>query len=98
MRLLGRLRRLGRRRRLLRKILLGGLLGWFARLAASGLELLGRAFRFEPLLTRSRVMMMADNFGYSIDKARRELGYEPRTGLRDGIAATVESYRKAGEL
>jgi nucleoside-diphosphate-sugar epimerase len=68
---------------------------WLALIAAWKLELLGRLFRFEPILTRSRVMMMADDFGYSIEKARKELGYSPRTSLHDGIAATVRSYRDA---
>ncbi len=66
--------------------------------AAPLLEAAGRALGFEPILTRSRVMMMADNFGYSIDKARRELGYEPRTDLRDGIAQTIHSYVESGRL
>jgi dihydroflavonol-4-reductase len=69
-----------------------------ARLAATGLELLGRTLGFEPILTRSRVMMMADDFGYSIAKARRELGYEPITGLGEGIRATVAEYKRAGKL
>jgi nucleoside-diphosphate-sugar epimerase len=69
-----------------------------ARVAAAALELAGRTFGFEPILSRSRVMMMADDFGYSIAKARRELGYEPSTGLPEGIAATVESYRREGRL
>ncbi len=60
--------------------------------------MLGRLLRFEPILTRSRVMMMADNFGYSIAKARDELGYAPQTDLREGIAMTVRSYREAGLL
>ena len=71
---------------------------WFAALAAWNLEWLGRAFRFEPILTRSRVMMMADNFGYSIEKARGELGYSPQTALRAGIEVTVRHYREAGLL
>lgn len=71
---------------------------WCARLAALGSEFLGRTFNFEPLLTRSRVMMMADSFGYSIAKARDELGYRPQTGLREGITATIASYRRDGKL
>jgi nucleoside-diphosphate-sugar epimerase len=43
-------------------------------------------------------MMMADNFGYSIAKAREELGYAPRIGLREGIETTVRSYAEAGLL
>jgi nucleoside-diphosphate-sugar epimerase len=71
---------------------------WFAVIAAWKLEVLAWIVRFEPILTRSRVMMMADNFGYSIEKARKELGYAPRTGLREGIATTVRSYSEAGLL
>ena len=71
---------------------------WVAAIAAWKLEVLGRLLRFEPILTRSRVMMMADNFGYSIAKARNELGYVPQTDLDEGIAATVRSYREAGLL
>ena len=55
-------------------------------------------FGFEPILTRSRIMMMADNFGYSIDKARKELGYEPEHDLREGIGLTVSDYRRTGKL
>lgn len=71
---------------------------WAASAAALLLETAGRVLRFEPLLTRSRVMMMADNFGYSIGKAGEELGYAPRVDLREGIAATVRAYLEAGIL
>jgi dihydroflavonol-4-reductase len=65
---------------------------------APPLEALGRLLGFEPILTRSRVMMMAGNFGYSIAKARRELGYEPHVTLRDGIAETIVRYVQSGDL
>ncbi len=71
---------------------------WLAVAVAWKLEALGRLLRFEPILTRSRVMMMADNFGYSIAKARDELGYAPQTDLGQGIAMTIRSYREAGLL
>jgi len=71
---------------------------WIAAIAAWKLEILGRLIGFEPILTRSRVMMMADNFGYSIRKAREELGYTPRTGLEEGIRRTVQYYVEAGKL
>lgn len=70
----------------------------FARPVAVVLELLGRTLGFEPMLTRSRIMMMADNFGYSIEKARKELGYAPGHDLREGIALTVADYRRTGKL
>jgi len=65
---------------------------------ATVFETVGRALGFEPVLTRSRVMMMGDNFGYSIEKARRELGYSPSTDLIPGIRRTVEAYRSDGLL
>jgi nucleoside-diphosphate-sugar epimerase len=65
---------------------------------ATVLEALGRRLKFEPILTRSRVMMMGDNFGYSIAKAARELGYAPATDLETGIRLTVASYRERGLL
>jgi len=70
----------------------------FAKPVAAVLEFMGKIFRFEPILTRSRIMMMADNFGYSIEKARKELGYEPGHGLREGIGLTVADYRRTGKL
>jgi nucleoside-diphosphate-sugar epimerase len=71
---------------------------WVASPTAAVLEGTGRLLGFEPILTRSRIMMMADNFGYSIDKARRELGYAPQTCLSDGIRQTVIAYEEAGLL
>ena len=66
--------------------------------AATVLETVGRKLKFEPILTRSRVMMMGDNFGYSIAKASRELGYSPATDLESGIRLTVATYRAQGLL
>jgi nucleoside-diphosphate-sugar epimerase len=71
---------------------------WLARPAAVLLEGTGRALGFEPILTRSRVMMMADNFGYSIEKARQQLDYAPETDLSDGIRKTVVAYEEAGVI
>ncbi len=71
---------------------------WFAWLAASFLEIPGKAFGFEPLITRSRVMMMGRNFGYSINKAGKELGYKPEINLQEGIARTINYYKENGLL
>ena len=35
---------------------------------------------------------------YSIDRARTELGFEPRVALRDGVAGMVAWYREQGLL
>ncbi len=46
-----------------------------------------------PPLTRYRVEQLAHDFHFSIEKARRVLGYEPRVGWREGLRRAVEAYR-----
>ena len=49
--------------------------------------------REQPLMTYKAVSYMADRFlWFSIDKAKNELGYEPR-GLRETVGASVEWFR-----
>lgn len=48
----------------------------------------------EPLLTRHGVQMFGSHNPLSIDKARRELGYEPRVPLREGIRLSAAWYRE----
>ena len=67
---------------------------WAARPAARGMEALGSVLGFEPILTTSRVLMMSGNFGYSIEKAVREVGFLPRTDITKGIHDTVDYYRR----
>jgi nucleoside-diphosphate-sugar epimerase len=55
-----------------------------------------KLLRFEPILTSSRVGMMADNWGYTITKANEKLGYEPNFDLKTGINKTAQSYVKLG--
>ncbi len=69
-----------------------------AALGAAVVEALGKTFNFEPVLTRGKVMMMADNFGYSIKKARQELHYQPLVDLRQGVRMTVDHYMARGWL
>jgi len=52
----------------------------------------------DPPLHRRRVDFWVKNRAFSIEKARRRLGYDPRVGLDEGIARTVASYREAGWL
>jgi nucleoside-diphosphate-sugar epimerase len=55
---------------------------------AALLELAARAAHraAPPPLTRYGVRLVASDCRYDIDKARRELGYRPLVGLRDGVA------------
>ncbi len=67
-------------------------------LTAAGLEKLAACFHFQPLITRSKVMMMGDNFGYSCQKAQNTLSYQPQTTLKQGIVKTITDYKKQGLL
>ena len=67
---------------------------WIATCGAFSMVFLARLLRFEPILTPSRVSMMADNWGYSITKANEKLGYEPTVDLKTGINKTAQSYIK----
>jgi nucleoside-diphosphate-sugar epimerase len=52
----------------------------------------------EPPLYRRRVDFWVKSRAFTIDKARRLLGYEPRVDLAEGLARTVASYREVGWL
>jgi len=71
---------------------------WMAYLLASLWEsyyrMTGRNDR--PPMTASNVEVMGTDQIYPIDRARRELGYNPRVGLEEGIQRTIEWLREAG--
>jgi nucleoside-diphosphate-sugar epimerase len=52
----------------------------------------------EPPLYRRRVDFYTKSRAFDITRARHELGYAPRVGLRDGIARTLDWYRAHGWL
>jgi nucleoside-diphosphate-sugar epimerase len=51
-----------------------------------------------PLLSRSRVNMMYDNIGFSVQKAKELMGFEAKTSLQEGINRTVAWYRQNGYI
>lgn len=55
-------------------------------------------FGLEPPLHRRRVSFFQNSRAFSIDKARRVLGFEPRKTLREGVRATIDWYRQQGWL
>ena len=55
-------------------------------------------FGIDPPLHRRRVEFWTKSRAFSIDKARRLLGYEPKVDLPEGIARAVAWYRDAGWL
>src|SRR6185503_10907979 len=50
----------------------------------------------EPPLHRRRVEFWTKSRAFSIEKARRLLGYAPAVDLDEGVARTASSYREAG--
>jgi nucleoside-diphosphate-sugar epimerase len=52
----------------------------------------------EPPLHRRRVDFWTKSRAFTIEKARRLLGYDPKTDLEAGIARTAAWYREAGWL
>jgi nucleoside-diphosphate-sugar epimerase len=50
-----------------------------------------------PPVTRLGVAFYGTDNRYSIEKARRELGYAPRVALREGIRLTVNWYRQGDD-
>lgn len=55
-------------------------------------------FGIEPPLYRRRVDFYTKSRAFDISRARGELGYAPRVGLREGISRTLDWYRAHGWL
>jgi nucleoside-diphosphate-sugar epimerase len=53
-------------------------------------------FGIEPPIYRRRVAFYTKSRAFDITRARQELGYAPRVGLREGIGRTLEWYRQQG--
>lgn len=68
------------------------------RWAAALCEGLCRPLRIEPPLYRRRVDFFVKSRAFSIEKARRLIGYEPKVDLRMGLRRTAEWYRAHGYL
>ena len=57
-----------------------------------------RPFRISPPIFPRRVDWYRQNRAFKIDKAKNELGYEPRVGLDEGLRYTAEWYIQEGYL
>jgi dihydroflavonol-4-reductase len=69
---------------------------WPFWLAGALCEAICVPLRIEPPIFRRRVKFFTNNRWFDISRARTELGFAPRTRLRDGIRRTLESYRELG--
>lgn len=69
---------------------------WPFRAAAALCEAVCAPFGVEPPLYRRRVEFYTKSRAFDISRARREIGYAPEVGLREGIARTLDWYRAQG--
>jgi nucleoside-diphosphate-sugar epimerase len=67
-------------------------------LAGFACEWLCKPFGINPPLYRRRVDFFRKTRSFDISKARRELGFCPKTNLTTGIALTADWYRAQGHL
>ena len=71
---------------------------WPVWIAGAVCEAVCKPLGIEPPLYRRRVDFFTKSRAFDISRARRELGYEPHVGLRDGITRTLKWYREHGWL
>ena len=57
-----------------------------------------KPFNFAPPIFPRRVDWYRQNRAFKIDKAKRELGYQPKVGIDEGLKRTAEWYKKEGYL
>jgi nucleoside-diphosphate-sugar epimerase len=69
---------------------------WLAKIVAGFMERRARRKNAPaaPLLTQARVKFLGLNLDFSIEKARRDLGYQPRFTFDQGIEETIAWYRR----
>jgi dihydroflavonol-4-reductase len=67
---------------------------WPVWLAGAACEMICAPFGLPPPLYRRRVDFFRKSRSFDISRARRELGYAPKVGLREGIGRTLEWYRE----
>src|SRR5438132_8170513 len=59
-------------------------------------KVVARVTRTKPIVTQLGAMMFGSDNRHSVEKARRELGYEPKVDLRTGIASAAEWFNAGG--
>jgi nucleoside-diphosphate-sugar epimerase len=70
-------------------------IAWFG---ATTVEVISKAVGIKPPVFRRRLSWFKTNRAFRIDRAKQELGYQPRVPLNEGLARTASWYKKAGYL
>lgn len=71
---------------------------WLANLASDGFSLIPGFQGEKAPLTRSRVKFLTNSRVYSIERAKRDLGFAPKVELEEGMRRTAWWYQKHGYL
>jgi nucleoside-diphosphate-sugar epimerase len=66
--------------------------------AAAACEMVYKPLGTEPPLFRRRVDWYRQNRAFNITRAKHELGYRPKVGLKEGLAQTATWYKSHGYL
>jgi nucleoside-diphosphate-sugar epimerase len=66
--------------------------------AAAVIEVVCKAVGVKPPVFRRRLSWYKTNRSFRIERAKQELGYNPRVALPEGLAHTARWYRQAGYL
>ena len=61
-------------------------------------EKICKPFKITPPIFPRRVDWLRQNRAFKIDKAKRELGYQPKIGIDEGLKRTAQWYKKEGYL
>ncbi|RCV66052.1 Nucleoside-diphosphate-sugar epimerase [Methanophagales archaeon] len=61
-------------------------------------EITCKLFGIKPPIFRRRIDWFRKNRSFDISKAKKELHYEPKIGLEEGLRATGERYKENGNL
>jgi nucleoside-diphosphate-sugar epimerase len=69
---------------------------WPFWLAGAACEAICAPFGIEPPIYRRRVDFFTKSRAFDISRARRELGYAPQIGVREGVRRTLAWYRTQG--
>jgi nucleoside-diphosphate-sugar epimerase len=71
---------------------------WLAKVIATGMEITSKFSAKPPKITREAVRYLTRQARFNIEKATRELGYQPRLSLQEGMKLTEQWLREAGYL
>jgi nucleoside-diphosphate-sugar epimerase len=67
-------------------------------LASAAVETVCRSLGIQPPIYPRRVDFYAHDYEFDTTRARRELGFEPRVDVEEGVRRTIAAYREEGFL